>query len=75
MTDKEGKKRGVSMNRSKPGIKERSPDGISLPNQNTVLINIIIIIYHDFLPPPRRVVMSSQITHTHTHTQSSRFTP
>ena len=33
-------------------------------------VNTIIIIYHDFLPPPRRarVVMTSQITHTHTHT-------
>ena len=40
-TDEEGKKRGVSMERSKAGAKERSPDGLSLPNQNTILINII----------------------------------
>ena len=29
------------MERSKAGKKERSPDGQSLPNQNTILINII----------------------------------
>ena len=40
-TDEEGKKRGVSMERSKAGTKERRPDGLSLPNQNTILINII----------------------------------
>ena len=39
-TDEEGKKRGVSMERSNVK-KERSPDGLSLPNQNTILINII----------------------------------
>ena len=31
-TDEEGKQRGVSMERSKAGKKERSPDGLSLPN-------------------------------------------
>ena len=36
-TDEEGKKRGVSsMERSKMATKERSPDGLSLPIQNTV---------------------------------------
>ena len=40
-TDEEGKKRGVSMERSKAGTKEkRSPDGLSLPTQNTIIINI-----------------------------------
>ena len=33
-TDEEGKKRGVRMERSKAGAKERSPDGLSQPNQN-----------------------------------------
>ena len=48
----EGKKRGVSME-SKVGTKTRSPNGLSLPNQNV----IIIILYHDFLPSSRRVVI------------------
>ena len=34
-TDEGGKKRGLSVERSKEGTKERSPDGLSLPNQNT----------------------------------------
>ena len=37
-TDEYGKKRGVSMERSKEGTKERSPDGLSLPDQNRILI-------------------------------------
>ena len=57
------------MERSKAGPKERSPDGLSLPNQNTILI---IIIYHDFLPTPRR---GSHVKSGKTHTQSSRYTP
>ena len=40
-TDEECKKRGVSMERSKAGTKKRSPDGLSLHNQNAILINII----------------------------------
>ena len=39
-TDEGGKKRGVSVERSKAGTKERSPDSLSLPNQNTISINI-----------------------------------
>ena len=40
--DKEGKKRGVSMERSKAGTKEkRRPDGLNYPNQNVIIINII----------------------------------
>ena len=40
--EKDKKKRGVSMERStKAGTKERSPDSQSLPNQNTMIINII----------------------------------
>ena len=39
-TDEEGKKRGVSMGSRKEGTK--SPDGLSLPNQNKILINIIL---------------------------------
>ena len=40
-TDEEGKKRGVSIERSKAGTKKGSPDGLSLHNQNTIIINII----------------------------------
>ena len=40
-TDKEGKKRGVNMERSKAGMKKRSPDSLSHPNQNAIIINII----------------------------------
>ena len=39
--DEEGKKRGVSTERSKAGTKERRPVGLSLPNQNTISVNII----------------------------------
>ena len=35
-------------------------------------IVIIIIIYHDFLPTPRR---GSHVKSGKTHTQSSRYTP
>ena len=38
-TDEEGKKRGVSRERS---TAKRSPDGLSAPNQNTKQINIIL---------------------------------
>ena len=31
----------MSMERSKSGTNERSPDVISLPNQNTISLNII----------------------------------
>ena len=38
----EGKKRGVSTERSKAGTKEkRSPGGLNYPNKNTIIINII----------------------------------
>ena len=40
-TEEEGKKRGVSTERSKAGKKKKSPDGLSHPNQNTIIINII----------------------------------
>ena len=33
-TDEEGRKRGVSIERSKAGTKRRSPDGQSLPEEN-----------------------------------------
>ena len=46
---------------STAGTKKKSSDGISLPNQNT----IIIIIYHDFLPTPRR---GSHVKSGKTHT-------
>ena len=40
-TNEEGKKRGVSMEISTEGTKKRNPDGLSHPNQNTIIINII----------------------------------
>ena len=41
-TDEKGNKRGVSMERSKAGTKEkRSPNGQNYPYQNTIIINII----------------------------------
>ena len=39
-TDEVGKKRGVSMETSKAGTKERSPGGLSLPNKNKKRIKI-----------------------------------
>ena len=39
--DEDGKKRGVSMERSKAGTNKRSHEGLSLPNQNTIIINKI----------------------------------
>ena len=35
------RREGVSMERSKAGTKKRSPDGLSHPNRNTILTNII----------------------------------
>ena len=41
-TDEDGKKSGMSMERSKEGTKKRRPDGLSLRNLNTtIIINII----------------------------------
>ena len=41
-TKEEGKKRAMSMERSKAGTKEiRINEGLSQPNQNTTIINII----------------------------------
>ena len=40
-TDEDGKKTGVSMERSKAGTNKRSPVGLSHPNQNTIIINKI----------------------------------
>ena len=37
-TDEDEKKIGVSMEKSKVGTKERSPDSLSQPNQNTIII-------------------------------------
>ena len=53
------------MERSKSGTNKRSPDDLSYPNQNTIIMNIIIIIYHDFLPTPRR---GSHVKSGKTHT-------
>ena len=42
-TDEEGKKRGVSLEKSKAGTKKkRSPNDLSHPNQNKIIINIIL---------------------------------
>ena len=40
-TDEDDKKRGVSMGKSKAGTKERSPDSLSQPNQNRIIIKKI----------------------------------
>ena len=40
-TDDDGKKKGVSMERSKAGTNKISPYGLSHPNQNTIIINKI----------------------------------
>ena len=37
-----------------------------------IIVIIIVIIYHDFLPTPRR---GSHVKSGKTHTQSSRYTP
>ena len=42
VTEEEGQKIGVSMERSKAGTKEkRSPEGLNDSNQNTIIVNII----------------------------------
>ena len=40
-TGEDGKKTGVSMERSKAGTNKRSPDDLSHPNQNTIIIEKI----------------------------------
>ena len=40
-TDIDSKTRGETMERSKAGTKKISPDGLSQPIQNTIIINII----------------------------------
>ena len=69
-TDEEGTKRDVSTERSKAGTKKRTKN--KEPTTYHHLIKIIIIIYHDFLPTPRR---GSHVKSGKTHTQSSRYTP
>ena len=43
--DEEDKKRGVSMERSKAGTKKRSPDGLSLPNQNRIMKHNMVVFH------------------------------
>ena len=45
-TDEDGKKRGSSMERSKAGTNKRSPDGLSHPNQNTIIIKQNMVIFY-----------------------------
>ena len=59
-TDEGGKKRGMSMERSKAGTKERSPDCLSIPNQNTILMNIISIILEDMENEQRNLINKKQ---------------
>ena len=40
-TDEDTQKRGMSMEKSTAGTNKRSPDGLSHPNQNTIIINKI----------------------------------
>ena len=39
--DEDTQKRGVSMEKRTAGTNKRSPDGLSHPNRNTIIINII----------------------------------
>ena len=40
-----GQKRGVSMEKSTAGTNKRSPDGLSHPNRNTIIINNLVKFY------------------------------
>ena len=40
-TDEDTQKRGVSIEKSTAGTNKRSPDGLSHPNRNTIIINKI----------------------------------
>ena len=46
-TDEAGKKRGVSMKSSKESTKNINLEGLSLPNQNTIIINKYVCILKD----------------------------
>ena len=53
--------------------RELCPEGVyQVRRLSNRIIIIIIIIYHDFLPTPRR---GSHVKSSKTHTQSSRYTP
>ena len=41
--EEEDKKRGLSIERSKAGMKKRSPDGLSQANQNTIIMNTTLV--------------------------------
>ena len=51
--------------------KQSGQERKEVPTRYHILIKIIII-YHDFLPTPRR---GSHVKSGKTHTQSSRYTP
>ena len=40
-TDGDTQKRGVNMEKTAAGTNKRSPDGLSHPDRNTIIINII----------------------------------
>ena len=44
-TDEDTQKRGVSMENSTAGTNKRSPDGLSNPNQNTIIKQNMVIFY------------------------------
>ena len=65
-TDEDGKKRGVSMERSKAGTNKEVPNGLSHPNQNIIIISKIwYYLTMTFSLHQGGVVMPSQIKHTH----------
>ena len=45
-TDEDTQKRGVCMEKSTAGTNKRSPDGLTHPNRNTIIINRNMVIFY-----------------------------
>ena len=52
-TDEDTQKRGLSMEKSTAGTNKGSPDGLSHPNRNTIIINII---WYNFIRNGKRTM-------------------
>ena len=48
MRHEDGQERGVSMEKSTAGTNKRSPDGLSHPNRNTIIINNLVKFYKKY---------------------------